>query len=179
MKLLENSKFTGAALLLLLALNTVLLGIFVLKKPCPPQGPPPMMPQGPPPPPGASARDFLIQQLQLNDAQQKQYDSLIKEHRALVDKFQSALRTTRDSMINLIGNSSADPASLSSRIGYDQSQIEKATFDHFRKLRAICNSSQQQKFDSVIKDALRMIAPAPPHPPGPRPGMPPPPPDAH
>ena len=45
-------------------------------------------------------------------------------------------------------------------------QFELATFYHFQKTRSICTPDQQKKIDEVIDDALRMMAPKPPGPPG-------------
>jgi Spy/CpxP family protein refolding chaperone len=43
-----------------------------------------------------------------------------------------------------------------------QKQIELVTFYHFQKVRAICTAEQQQKFDEVIDEAIRMLGPKPP-----------------
>ncbi len=179
MKLLQNLKFTGPALLLLLVLNSTLLVLILMKHPPHPQNPPPpSMGQGGP-------KDFLIHELNLNDQQQKSYGLLIDKHKASMGIIQSDIRTQRDSLVSLLGSSNMDSLtmnSLTSRIGDDQALIEKVNFQHFKALRNICNPDQQPKFDSVIRDALRMMGPQqggpngpppPRHPNGPQDGPPP------
>jgi hypothetical protein len=36
---------------------------------------------------------------------------------------------------------------------------ELGTFYHFQKVRAICDEKQKKKFDEIIKEAARMMAP--------------------
>jgi protein CpxP len=168
MKLLQNSKFTGPAILLLLILNSTLLVMLLLKHPEP-------KPPFPPHPDGhGGPRDFLVHELNMNATQQSQYDTLIKFHRAAMDKIQDDIRLHRDSLVSQLGSTTVDSAKLNSiadKIGNDQSQIEKVTFRHFKDVRGICTPEQQPKFDSVIREALRMMGPPPPgaHPPGPPP----------
>lgn len=176
MKLLQNSKFTGPAILLLLILNSTLL-IMLLCHPAPKSGRDGMPVQGGP-------RNFLIHELNMDAAQQSKYDTLIKFHRAAVSQIQNDIRSKRDSLVSQLANATPDSAkinSLTASIGNDQAQLEKVTFEHFRQLRKICTPEQQLKFDNVIREALRMMGPpqgGAPHGPPPPPGEgPPPPPD--
>jgi Spy/CpxP family protein refolding chaperone len=151
MKLLQNPKFTGAALILLLVLNTSLL-VFILSRH---HGPPPPGERGGP-------RDFLVHELQLDKSQQDAYDALIEEHRTAVNRLQEDIRANREIMVDQLENPATDSIAVNAaqkKIGDDQQQLEKVTFDHFRKVRAICHPQQQVKFDEVIKEALHMMAP--------------------
>jgi protein CpxP len=176
MKLLQNSKFTGPALLLLLVLNTSLLVMLLLKHPGPPPPPenPPFAQGGP--------REFLVHELKMDSPQIRNYDTLIKFHHANMDFIQKDIRVHRDSLIDQLGNPAFDSSqvnAIADRIGKDQSQIERNNFEHFRQVRSLCRPEQQLKFDSIIHDALRMMGPPqgpPPNghrPPGPRPNGPP------
>jgi protein CpxP len=173
MKLLQNTKFTGPAILLLLILNSTLLVLLLVKHPEPKSSSPPMEHGGP--------RDFLVHELNMDTAQQRKYDTLIKFHRAAMNKIQDDIRTNRDSLVSQLNNANFDTLKINSfaaKIGNDQSQIEKVTFHHFRRVREICTPQQQPKFDSVIREALRMMGPPPPGgphgPPPPMNGNPPP-----
>ncbi|MGZ3904989.1 MAG: hypothetical protein ACXVC6_14910, partial [Bacteroidia bacterium] len=66
-------------------------------------------------------------------------------------------------------NDSALVKQLADSMAFYQVQMELLTYDHFKKIRAICKPDQQKKFDEVINKALEMMGP-------PRPGGPPPPP---
>lgn len=155
MKLLSNSRFTGPALLLLLVLNAGMLFV-LLRHPKPPRN-------------NDAVKNFLIDELKLDAGQQQQFASLVSEHRAAAEQAQRRIHECRDSLVQQL---SATPANeetitrLSEEIGDQQAHLEKATMDHFSKVRAICNPSQQQKFDEVIREALHMMAPQGPPPPG-------------
>ncbi|CAN5186135.1 hypothetical protein BH09BAC5_BH09BAC5_26810 [soil metagenome] len=168
MKLLQNSKFTGPALLLLLILNSALLVLILMKHPPRPgdnMRPPMMGQEGP--------REFLIHELKLNENQQKAYSELIEKHKAAMEILQHDMQSQREGLIDLLGSADSDSSKMNAfvkKIGEDQLQIEKLNFEHFKALRNVCNAEQQLKFDSIIKEALRMIGPQVP-PNGPR-GMP-------
>ncbi|HTL83086.1 MAG TPA: hypothetical protein VL651_15340 [Bacteroidia bacterium] len=175
MKLLENTKLTGAALILLLGLNSALLVVLIARKP--PLPPAPMMPPPPPGPPmGGGARGFLIDQLSMTTVQQASYDSLIAIHRTKLETLMNTVKSTRDSLITELGAGKLDSANvqrLSARIGWEQQQIEQLNYYHFRDVRSICTDAQKPKFDSVIHDALRMMGPPNGGPPPPPAHMPP------
>lgn len=158
MKLLQNSKFTGMALILLLVLNTSLLLFILFHHP------------GPPPPPRGDRgdrggpREFLIHELKFDEQQRNAYDALIRDHRAAVESLEEDIRANREILVNQLENPGADSAVVASaaiKIGNDQQQLEKVTFEHFRKVRAICRPQQQVKFDHVIKEALHIMGPPP------------------
>ena len=155
MKLLQNSKFTGPALILLLALNTTLLVLLLTRH------------HGPPFPPGGhpGPRDFIIHELKMDAKQEEAYDVLIKAHRAAVDDIQNEIRLERDSLVALLGKATIDQFAvkfLTDKIGRDQSKLEIITFQHFTEVRKICTPEQQKKFDDIIREALRMMGPPPP-----------------
>jgi protein CpxP len=154
MKLLQNSKFTGPALILLLALNTVLLVVLLTRH------------HGPPfPPGGPGPKDFLVHELKMDEKQINAFDVLIKKHREAVDPIQEAIHQERDSLVALLGSASPNQAGvqqLSDEIGVNQSKLEAVTFQHFTEVRKICTPEQQKKFDEIIREALRMMGPPPP-----------------
>lgn len=141
----------------------------------------------PPPPPHApgppAAFEFLTHELNLDEAQIKQFDALRKEHHECAELIQEKSHKMHHRFFDLLGNSAADSAlsvQLADSMALFQKQMEMLTFNHFKKVRAICKPEQQKKFDEVINGALEMMAPKPPRgpngpPQGPE-GPPPPPP---
>jgi protein CpxP len=115
---------------------------------------------------------FLIRELQLNEEQKEVFEKLKHEHHHLVMQIQDSMHLLREPYFNELNNADLHKAdSLERLIGQKQASIEHITFDHFRKVRAICNPEQQKKFDQIIQEALRMMAPPPG---GPHDGPPPP-----
>jgi periplasmic protein CpxP/Spy len=115
--------------------------------------------------------EFVTAALQLDSAQQQAYKMLRTEHQQGQRSLQDSIRKAKDDFFTLLQDASAtEPAiqSLSGRVAMAEQQLEIFTFRHFQKLRAICKPEQQKKFDHIIKDVLRRMAPGR-RPPGPPP----------
>lgn len=171
MKFLENTRLTGAALLLLLGLNSALLVVLISRKPpVPPPPPSPPMGMMPPPPMGGGPKQFLIHELGLDSVQQSKYQALIDVHHSKIEALMNDIKSNRDSIVGILGATSVDSTKVktfSDHIAADQGQIESLNYYHFRDVRAICTDAQKPKFDSVIQDALHMMGITNPPPPGP------------
>jgi Spy/CpxP family protein refolding chaperone len=108
---------------------------------------------------------FLCKELQLTEQQQRQYEDLRNEHHQSIERIQEKARQFREHFFDLIHTSPTDSVQvkqLADSIASTQQKIELATFYHFQKVRAICTPEQQKRFDEVIQDALKMMAPTPP-----------------
>ena len=134
------------------------------------------------PPRPAQVFEFVTKELQLDSTQQIAYKKLREEHQAGQKPLQDSIRKAKDTFFELLKQSAPDEAVVqqqSSKIAAAEQQLALFTFKHFQKLRAICNITQQNKFDDIIKDVLSRMGPAKrpagPPPPGIRGGMPPPP----
>ena len=127
------------------------------------------------PPPQRTA-EYVIKELSLNDSQQKQYETMITQHRKQTKQIREQIRDSKDSLFDLLSNPNINDSSkhyMAAKISSLNQQLELLTFEHFKLVRKICNPDQQQKFDKIIKDVLRMMAAPAPHenrPPGPPPG---------
>ena len=118
--------------------------------------------------------DYLTKELQLDSVQQEAYRKLRAEHQKGQAALQDNIRTTKDAFFALLKKADVTEAELvekSKAAAAADEQFDLYTFKHFQKVRAICTPVQQQKFDSVIQDVLRRMAPKQGG--GPPPGMPP------
>ena len=116
----------------------------------------------PPHPPGGPG-EFLVHELGLDAKQQKQFDLMRLEHHHRVDGLRDSLRILREDFFKGIGSNNKNLSdSIGDMIGKKEAEIEKITFRHFQSVRGICTADQQKKFDLVIMDALKMMAPPPP-----------------
>jgi protein CpxP len=108
---------------------------------------------------------FLCNELKLDDQQVKQYEALRDEHHHAVEAMQEHGRQLREQFFGMLQNNPVDSAGvkrMTDSIAATQEQIEMATFYHFRKVRAILRPEQQKRFDEVIQEATKMMAPQPP-----------------
>jgi Spy/CpxP family protein refolding chaperone len=176
MNTLTNNRLLSVVILVLLTANIATLGYLWLHRPGAGK-----MPPGPPAS-GGQVFEFVTKELQLDTAQQKTYAALRDEHQAGQRPLQDSIRKAKDEFFELLKQPALSDAELqqqSSKVAAAEQQLELFTFKHFQKLRTICTAPQQQKFDAIIQDVLRRMAPAKrpqrPPPPGIRGGMPPPP----
>ena len=165
-----NNRWFTAVILLLLTANIVTLALLWTNKNKeqhteehlpPPQGG------------GNEVFEFLTHELNLDSVQQQAYSKMRDEHRAGAKLLQDSIRKAKDALFALLKqqNTADSVIAVYSRKAADAGQaLDELTFRHFQKLRAICNAAQQEKFDKIIQDALRMMRPprrqGPPPPPG-------------
>ena len=172
MNYFDKNKFLTAAVVLLLITNTGILGFLWLdrlgkepgkelpRKESIPQADRNsrvgrMSPDGGP-------RKFIIQELKLDDKQIREYENLINEHQSEMRSIREKIRRNKDELWSIYsrsGNDTAAAEKIASEIGEDQKQAELITFRHFSKLRELCNEDQKKKFDEIINDVLKMMAP--------------------
>jgi periplasmic protein CpxP/Spy len=163
MNFLSNNKLLTWLVILLLAANAATITMFWLTRP---------KHAAPPPRMGDKMRpaEFLEKELGLDSSQREQLRELIMKHRDSADKIREKITTAKNAFFDLLreanpADSSLQSASLAANPHIQE--LDLLTFNHFKKVRAICNPAQQQKFDSVIHTVVKMMN-------SPRPGSPPP-----
>jgi Spy/CpxP family protein refolding chaperone len=144
----------------LLLVNTAVLAMLWFKRP----------PGGPPP---GGAKDFIVKELELTPAQQEKFDALREDHQDDVKRIMEGMKDLKDELAEKITAPQVDSAALNtltSTISEKERQRDLSTFYHFRSFRSILNVSQQQKFDKILKQVLRMMSPGVQRPPQGPPG---------
>lgn len=119
---------------------------------------------------GQNASLFIIDRLHLDVNQQKEFATLRQQHQAITRRAHEEDRQLHDEYFTLLKTAHPDKAkadSIASLIATQRTVIEKATFDHFEKLRNLCNDEQKVLFDNTIDEIARRMAPAPNRPGGP------------
>jgi hypothetical protein len=131
----------------------------------------------PPPADTRRPREYLVEVLNLDSAQQAGYQTLIADHRSQTAVMRLALAKAKDSFFAALKTPDATDGELVARyapVTLAQQNLDMLTFRHFAQLRLMCSPKQQLKFDSVIVEALGLmgklsgagsgqIAPPPPH----------------
>ncbi|HWY38845.1 MAG TPA: Spy/CpxP family protein refolding chaperone [Bacteroidia bacterium] len=116
---------------------------------------------------GGSAFEFLKRELNLTEEQQQKLEEMRIAHHDEAEKVHEMAGPMHRRFFHLLDrNDTTAVALLADSMAQCQRQMELLTFKHFKRVREMCNPQQQQKFDEVIQEALRMMAP-------PRPGEPP------
>ena len=116
---------------------------------------------------GNQVSNFLIKELALNEQQQANYMQMKETHEASITPLRKKGGGLRTRFFAHLGKENADSIFIKAvldSIGENQKEIEMLTFQHFTEVRALCDAQQKLKFDKVIKEALKMMRPAPPRP---------------
>lgn len=149
MKINKVKVLTGLVIVLLLINITTIAGVWklvdvanltALKKP--------------------SAKDFIIAKLQFDEEQQEQFELLRKEHFDQIGGLLTDIQNEKGEMYDLLKSSNPDTALTYAHIAQimqREERLERITFEHFRKVRAICNDEQKQHFDVIIDQVMHMI----------------------
>jgi len=143
---MNNSKFLKIVILLLLLVNISTLTFMWLHRPQK----------------NDAVGDFFTKELQFTAKQKEQFEVLKQEHRSQNEALRAENKEKHDAYFELLKNPTIDSATVkraTAAILKIEEQKQLALFYHFQKVRAICNASQQQKFDEIINEAARMMAP--------------------
>jgi protein CpxP len=165
MSYFDRNKWWALAFVLLVALNVATLATFWIVKE---KNAPPRMAHG------SGVTDFLVKELGLDSAQEQKLVLLREEHQQKIMETRKGNREAKDALFALLQQSGAADSVIEkaakNAAAFD-TQLDLLTFRHFQQVRNLCTEMQKKKFDEVIQEVLRMIAPPPPG----RPQGPPPP----
>jgi hypothetical protein len=102
--------------------------------------------------------DFMQKELGLNAEQTEKFKELRDQHRAAVKPVVDEMKRLKDSLYNLLQDPQANDSSvraIAEQIGDKQEEWEILIYHHFEKVRAICDSNQLPKLDTLVH---RMIS---------------------
>ena len=97
--------------------------------------------------------DFMQKELGLNPEQAEKFRQLRDEHRAAVKPVVDEMKRLKDSLYNLLQDPQTNDSSaraIAEQIGDKQEEWEILIFHHFEKVRAICDSDQLPKLDTLV-----------------------------
>jgi len=97
--------------------------------------------------------DYVQKELGLTSDQAARFQQLRDEHREAIKPLIEEMKNSKDSLYNLLQRPNVNDsvaAIMAKKIGEKQEEWELMIFHHFQKVRAICDSSQLPKFDSLV-----------------------------
>ena len=136
-----KSKLLPASLVILILLNGVLI-FMLIKKPHQNRRHP-------------QERNFLIKELQFTDNQKDTFLTLDRVHIENMMHFDQQLRKHKDVLFSSFSDSTLNIDSLSALIGTLEGEKEAEVFRFFTSVRKTCNKGQKEKFDKIIRKALK------------------------
>lgn len=166
----NSTKILLAALAILVILNVICLyTLWTMReygRPLP--GNKRMMPPGGP-------KSYIIKELDFNEQQIREYEELVSEHRRMMRDTREEIRALKKRLYSSLAGSepgSSEVNELTRMIADKVAYMEEQTFEHFRKVKALCSDRQKQKFDKIIDRVIDMMSEGGPHPPPPPPPPP-------
>ncbi len=102
--------------------------------------------------------DMLKKEVGFNDVQLAKYKELKDAQWNSIRPMFDDMRKVKDSLFRLLSNPATNDSMLDNAgnaIAQKQKALDLQTFNHFKKVRAICTSEQLPKYDSVI---IRMFS---------------------
>lgn len=145
-----KQKILVTAVVVLLLLNTAMIVFMWLNRP-EKKGP---LPQG-------NVNEFLRTELNLTTEQEAQFEAERRIHFENMRPLHDAAKEKRNELFDQISvpdNNANKIEQLSAELTAAESKKEVLTVTHFRKLRSLLSKEQQDKFDKIFKDVLRMMS---------------------
>ena len=106
--------------------------------------------------------EFLSKELGFDSVQKQKLMLLKQDHQQKIQELRKKNKEVKEALFDLLRNAdtpdSAIEKAAQASVVYEV-QTEILTFKHFQKIRSLCNEQQKQKFDAVIQQVLRMLAP--------------------
>lgn len=138
MNKLDFFKYSALGLLLT---NTLLLGVLFFRP-------------GGPPPPHVRPEQWVMERLNLNDQQQQEFQSLVKDHRKAVKDKQQKLLVAKQELYQSLGNTATtqETDKLLLQVDRAQQEMERLHFNHFEAVRNLCRPDQMKAFQSLTDE---------------------------
>ncbi|MES2240707.1 MAG: hypothetical protein V4497_10670 [Bacteroidota bacterium] len=107
-------------------------------------------------------RRIIIEKLHFDKRQQEKYAVLIQEHRGTIETIENQIRQTKENLYSQLStpeiNENAKDSLINVLANY-QKQIEKTHFDHFQKIKSLCDSPEQKEdFKALVKQLGKLFS---------------------
>jgi periplasmic protein CpxP/Spy len=120
----------------------------------------------------AVAAGFIVRELNLSEAQRREYRSMRINHLRTLEVLQEHDKMLHEQFFRQLFAEVPDMqavADLADSIALNRKEMEILTYDHFRHLQHILTPEQQKRFKDIFDDVLKIVLPPPPSPPPPPP----------
>jgi len=136
---------------LMLAMNGVLIFLLLQK----PQNPPKHLPNAH----GASLQKKISKKLNLNEAQQAEYQTMAFQHREEMNRIEKEHKTSVKSYFETLKSPEQQNSkeTLLNEIWMKEKQKLTLTYTHFEELKSMLNKKQAVHYEAIIDDILKVL----------------------
>jgi periplasmic protein CpxP/Spy len=109
---------------------------------------------------------FLAEELKFTPEQNEKFAKLRDEHFTSSRKLIEEMQKSMDDMMELLKTKDGDTKAeeYAAKTSAIQKELQLSAYKHFKNIRDICDDKQKEKFDVLIKDITKMMAPQGPPP---------------
>lgn len=107
-----------------------------------------------------SPREFLAKKLNFSDNQKSIYFNLAKEHNQSANKIRAQIKIDKDNFFKLLQSDQISDSVRNNealKVSISIQSLDILTFEHFKKVRAICSEEQKPKFDELIQKMVNSV----------------------
>lgn len=107
---------------------------------------------------------LLKKEVGFDDSQIALYDSLKNQQKETIKPMFEQMRLAKENFFRLLSDPAANDSLVqeaSDAIAQQQKKLDLQTFDHFKKVRAICKPEQLALYDSVVQRMFRRMGRSP------------------
>ena len=107
-----------------------------------------------------SPREFLAKKLNFSDNQKSIYFNLAKEHNQSANKIRAQIKIDKDNFFKLLQSDQISDSVRNNealKVSLSIQSLDILTFEHFKKVRAICSEEQKPKFDELIQKMVNSV----------------------
>ncbi|MFT6166482.1 MAG: hypothetical protein ACJAV5_000142 [Vicingaceae bacterium] len=109
--------------------------------------------------PHHSPKEIVIDRLDLDEAQIKNYLELVSVHREATNELMKGIRAKRSLLYELLtaSGSTTKVDSTVINIGQLQQELERLNFNHFQDIQLLCNANQLQAFEDLSREFAELF----------------------
>ncbi len=107
-----------------------------------------------------SPKEFLAAKLNFSDSQKDAYFKLAKDHNENAKKIREKIKIGKDLFFQLLkADTIIDSArnNAAAQVSLSIQSLDILTFEHFKKVRALCSDQQKPKFDELIQKMVNSV----------------------
>ena len=107
-----------------------------------------------------SPKEFLAKSLHFSESQKNAYFELAKDHNESANKIREQIKINKEELFQLLKSEKIDDSikkNAALKISISIQALDMLTFEHFKKVRALCTEEQKPKFDELIQKMVNSV----------------------
>lgn len=107
-----------------------------------------------------SPKEFLAKKLNFSDNQKNTYFKLAEEHNEAAKIIRDQIKFDKENLFKLLKSEIINDSvrtSAAVQVSKSIQSLDILTFEHFKKVRAICTSAQKSQFDELIQKMVNSV----------------------